>query len=326
MKVVFIHRSPRAGGFSLEELFHTVAAELRCAVDVVEYQAGPRKSILADAWHLRKMNADVYHVTGDITYIGLFLPWHKTVLTIPDIGHFLFGLRGVKRWFYKWFWMVWPIRAARAVTSISRATEDHIVQHLRIDRSHITTIDCCYSPLFKVVERPFHSACPVILQVGTTPYKNVPRLIAALKGIPCKLVLIGQLDESLLNVLSEGGVEYVNRVNLSHAEIAQAYVDCDMVAFVSVGEGFGVPIIEAQASGRPLITANIAPMSVVAGEGACTVSPLDVTEIRAGILRILRDDKFRTSVVEAGLRNAARFSPHEISQQYLTLYERVISK
>lgn len=323
MKVVHIHRQFKPGAFSLEELFRTVAAELCKDIEVIEYEAGPRKSILRDAWRLRKMNADIYHVTGDITYMALLLPWRKSVLTIPDIGHFLFSLHGLKRWIYKWLWLVWPIRTARAVTSISKATEDNMVEHLDIARSHITTIDCCHSPLFRYVPRPFNSECPVILQVGTKPYKNVPRLIAALRGIPCKLVLIGQLDEPTRQQLAECGTDYENRINLTHEQIAQAYVDCDIVSFVSIGEGFGVPIIEAQASGRPLITANIPPMSEVAGNGACQVSPLNVSEIRDGILRIIGDADYRRQIMEAGLRNAARYSPQTISGQYLAFYERM---
>ena len=268
------------------------------------------------------MRADIYHVTGDITYFALSLPHRKAVLTVPDIGHYLFGLRGFKRWIYKWLWLLWPIRAARAVTAISSETQDNIVSHLGILRNRIEIIGCCHSELFKPVIRPFNIACPVILQVGTRPYKNVPRLIEALRGIRCKLVLIGQLDATLTQKLAECGVDYVNRVNLTHEEIYRQYVECDIVSFVSIGEGFGVPIIEAQAVGRPVITANISPVREVAGDGACLVDPLDVSQIRKGILRIIADSDYRDQLVERGLRNTARYSPATISGQYLDLYRR----
>lgn len=320
MKVIFIHRRRREGDYSLEELFHAIADEMRKHAEVVEYENGTRWEIIRDAWRLRKMNADIYHVAGDINYMALLLPWRKTVLTITDIGNFQFGLRGLKRILYKWIWLLWPIRAACAVTSISKATEDNIVDHLGIARNHITTIDCCHSTLFQYHPHPFHMACPVILQVGTKPYKNVPRLIAALRGIPCKLVLIGQLDELTRQQLVECGTDYENRVNLTHEQIAQAYIDCDIVSFISIGEGFGVPIIEAQASGRTLITANISPMREVAGDGACLVDPLDISQIREGILRIINDSDYREKLVERGLRNAILYSPATISGQYLDLY------
>jgi glycosyltransferase involved in cell wall biosynthesis len=65
----------------------------------------------------------------------------------------------------------------------------------------------------------------------------------------------------------------------------EQYVKCDVVAFLSLGEEFRVPIMEAQAVARPLITSNISPMREVAGEGACLIDPLDVAQIRTGIQR-----------------------------------------
>ncbi|MBC7489459.1 MAG: glycosyltransferase [Glaciimonas sp.] len=322
MKVIHIHRQSKPGVFSIEELFHAVAAELREDIEVIEYEAGPRKSMLMDAWRIRKMKADVYHVTGDIHYMVLLLPWHKTVLTVHDIVHFLLDLKGIKRWLYKWIWLLLPIRTARAVTSISKTTVDRLVEHLGISRSKVIIIDNCHSPLFKQVPRAFNTACPVILQVGTRSNKNVPRLIAALRGIPCKLVLIGKLDESIQQQLNNCGTNYENRVNLSHAQIVQAYVDCDIVAFISLAEGFGVPIIEAQATGRPLVTSNIFPMIDVAGAAACLVPPTDLSGIREGFLRIINDDDYRSGIVAAGVLNAARYSPTAIRVRYLALYKR----
>jgi glycosyltransferase involved in cell wall biosynthesis len=148
-------------------------------------------------------------------------------------------------------------------------------------------------------------------------------LIEALRGIKCQLVLIGQLDSALRQQLIKCGIDYVNHVDLTHEEISRHYAACDIVSFISLGEGFGVPIIEAQASGRPLITANVSPMREVAGDGACLVDPLDVSQIREGILRIMTDSDYRDQLVERGLRNATRYSPATISGQYLDLYRRL---
>jgi glycosyltransferase involved in cell wall biosynthesis len=324
LKVVLIYRRQREGAYSIEELFHTIAGELQKSVEVIEYETGNRWNILRDVWRLRKMRADVYHVTGDISYLSLFLPHRKTVLTVHDIGHYLFGLQGFKRWIYKWLWMRWPMRAARVVTAVSKQTHDNIRRHLGIEGQHIETIENCHSSVFKPISNLFNTTCPVILQVGTKPYKNVPRLIEALRGIRCQLVLIGELDIALRQQLVECGVDYVNHVDLTHEEVARQYSACDIVSFVSLSEGFGVPIIEAQVSERPLITASVSPMREVAGEGACLVDPLAVPQIRAGILRIISDSDYRGHLVERGVRNAARYSPSTISNQYLDLYKRLI--
>ena len=323
MKVVLIYRKSRAGAYSIEELFHTIAGELGKQVEVIEYETGTRWSILRDACRLRKLKADIYHVTGDINYLVHLLPIKKTVLTVHDIGNYLFGLSGIKRWLYKWFWLVFPIRRAGAVTSISTETCENIVKHLGITGSRVKVIENCHSAIFKPVEKLFAVNCPVILQVGTKPYKNVPRLVEALKGLRCRLVLIGSLDEEIKQKLAECGVDYENYVGLTHEELYKQYVECDIVSFTSIGEGFGVPIIEAQASGRPLITSDVSPMREAAGEGACLVDPLDVSQIREGVRRIIADSDYRDQLVELGLHNVVRYSPATISDQYLNLYKRV---
>ena len=83
---------------------------------------------------------------------------------------------------------------------------------------------------------------------------------------------------------------YVNYTNLSQEAIIQQYIDCDMLSFVSTYEGFGMPIIEAQAIGRPVITSNIGAMKEVALDTACLVDPYDVESIKNGIQKLIREN------------------------------------
>lgn len=323
MTVVLIYRKRRAGVHSLEELFGALGKHLRTEVGVVEYEMGPRRRLPLDILQLRRLRADVYHVTGDVTYVAAMLPWAKTVVTVPDIGHYLHGLTGIKRAVYRLLWLTLPIRLARGIVAISRETQDQIVEYLGVERGRVEVVDCCYGPHFHAVQREFSTERPVILQVGTRAYKNVPRLVQALKGINCRLVLVGPVDDALEQLLDECGTEYESHVNLSSEELFQKYVNCDIVSFVSIGEGFGVPIIEAQAAGRPVITANVSPMKEVAGDGACLVDPLDVAAIRQGIQRIISDATYRRTLVENGATNAARYSSAAIGERYLALYRRI---
>lgn len=324
MKLVFVYRKQRPDAFSIEELFRTIARELRKQIEVIEYEVGERSSFLSDVRKLRSMNADIYHVTGDINYFIPFLPRGRTVLTVHDIGHYLFGLTGVKRQIYKWLWLRWPLRTASAVTCVSEETQKNICTHLKFPLNRLVFIQNCYSPLFYPVSKEFNTTCPTILQVGTKSYKNVPRLARALKGIRCRLVLIGKIDNELAQVMIEAGIDYINRTNISHKELVSEYVACDMVSFASIGEGFGVPIIEAQAVGRPLLTSDVSPLRDVAGSGACLVNPLSEESIRAGINRLIGDSTYRANLVANGLVNARRFSPTSTAERYLAIYKNLL--
>jgi glycosyltransferase involved in cell wall biosynthesis len=139
------------------------------------------------------------------------------------------------------------------------------------------------------------------------------------------LTIIGKLNESQVRELELSGIDYENKTNLSASQIITEYENCDIVGFASLYEGFGMPIIEAQRVGRPVVTSNCSSMPEVAGNGACLVDPLDVSSIRAGIQRVIEDQAFRESLVTNGFKNARRFEPDVIARQYLELYRSVFA-
>jgi glycosyltransferase involved in cell wall biosynthesis len=97
----------------------------------------------------------------------------------------------------------------------------------------------------------------------------------------------------------------------------------DIIALASSYEGFGMPILEGQAVGRPVITSNILSMPEVAGNAACLVDPYDPSSIRQGILKIIQDAAYRDELVRKGFANVKRFDPQVIALQYLDLYKKV---
>ena len=99
-----------------------------------------------------------------------------------------------------------------------------------------------------------------------------------------------------------------------------------MISFCSLLEGFGLPILEAQATGRPVITSNLSSMPEVAGNGALLVDPYDVNAIRKGILRIIQDGALRENLIVKGLENVKRFSPQKVADAYVELYRLIAEK
>jgi glycosyltransferase involved in cell wall biosynthesis len=325
MKVVLVYRPKRRGGYSIEELFRAVAGEIKRDVQVVEYETHGLWNLLSDVYVLRTMQGDIYHVTGDIHYMAVLLPWARTILTIHDLGHFLHTLSGLKKWFYKWLWLILPIRSAAALTAISEKTRIEIERHLKVARP-VTVVPNCYPAHFSHYPHRPMNAVPRLLQIGTSVHKNIYRIIEAVKGLDCCLVIIGVLNERIRQKIVEAGINFESYCDLTPQQLLNEYILADLVCFVSLYEGFGLPILEAQIVGRPVMTSRNPPMCDVASDSACLVDPCDVQAIRDGIKRILNDDDYRTLLVEKGYRNAARYAPAVVAQQYTTVYRDVAAQ
>lgn len=171
--------------------------------------------------------------------------------------------------------------------------------------------------------KAFNAENPRILQVGTAPRKNVSRLVSAIEGLRCNLHLVGPLSDEIERHLKSCRIDYENSVNIGDAELLKAYDKADIVVFVSLEEGFGMPIIEAQATGRPVIVSDLSPMRDIAGAGALVVDPTDIEAIRTAIRRIVEDEGTRDRIIAAGLENVKRFNANEIAEQYVQVYRRI---
>jgi glycosyltransferase involved in cell wall biosynthesis len=176
------------------------------------------------------------------------------------------------------------------------------------------------------VPREFNVQRPTVLLIGTLPHKNLERMVQALAAIPCRLRIVGRLTGQQRTLLEKLGHEFVNEFDLTTAQMAHAYRECDVVGFASLFEGFGMPILEGQASGRPVVTSRQSPMQEVAGEGACLVDPNDVESIRAGFARVIGDAAYRSGLIEHGLRNVAQYRPERVAVMYLDLYRELTAR
>jgi len=326
IRVTYFQRRPQTAYFSVERLFEGVRMALTGAVQarvaVSRYPSRGPWRLLYNMIEAVFRQGDVNHITGDVHYLALLLQKRRTVLTILDLVtvHRLGGLR--KRLFlYFWYWL--PIKRSAMITVISAATRMDLLRHVRVAPDKIRIIHCCISPAFHPDLRPFNAANPVILQIGTGPNKNLERVAEALVGLPCRLRIVGRISpqqEAHLNLL---GLAFTSVADVTDEQMIEEYRQCDLLVFASTYEGFGLPIAEAQATGRPVVTSDLLSMPEVAGKAACLVDPFVVAGIRAGIMKVVHDSGYRENLVATGLVNVERFKAETIAQQYTALYEEI---
>ncbi len=320
MNVVFLHRKPLNGMFSIETVFGLVKNRLSSIVTISDFYASG--NVIADGFRTVMLTADVFHITGHVHYFGLFLPGKKTVLTIHDVGHYEKTLKGIKKWIYKMLWFYLPLKRVQTITTISNFTKQRICHHFNIAPERVRVIYNPVDPQYRPGQ-PQRNRVPVILQIGSGHNKNLDNLVEAVRGIECKLVLVNRLNPSMLKRLTDYGIVYEQKFNLSKSELLETYQKSDILFFASTYEGFGLPIIEAQACGIPVITSNFGSMQEITenGQSAHLVDPTSVPEITAGIHKIVNDDVYRLRLIENGFVNSKRFSNDVIAMHYWELYQ-----
>lgn len=329
MKIVHFQRWPPPGIYSVERLFEDIRSALPADIAVeVRINRYPSKGLWRrgyDLLYAARHQGDINHVTGDVHYLTYLLDRRRTILTVHDCVT-LERLRGFKRWVFWFFWYWLPEKRCTVITVVSESTKQELLRYLHCDPDKITVIHNPVSDEFAARPKTFDKVTPRILQVGTTQNKNLPRVAEALKGLPCRLAIIGPLSEEQVNALKRCGIDYENHVGLSREALLAQYHQADLVMFASLYEGFGLPIIEANAVGRPVITSRLYSMPEVGGDAACYVDPYEVNAIRAAVETIIHDVDYRQQLIENGFRNVERFRLSAVVAQYAALYRRLKAK
>lgn len=323
MKITFYLRDLRQGNYSIEKIFHAVADQLKDQSEISFFYVDSSKGFLRNLLSARKAQGDVNHITGDVNWLIFGLDKRKTIITVHDLGHFENTLTGLKKWIYKHLWLLIPFKKAQLLTSISEFTKSRIKYHFGFHQKIVVIHNPLIQNKSSIVKRAFNQEKPNILQIGIMQNKNLERLIHAAKDLDCHLILIRDLDETTKQQLRQKKISFECYSDVSEELLQELYLRTDILFFASTYEGFGLPIIEAQAYRIPVITSNLCSMPEVAGHNSLLVDPYSVNAIRDGLRKIINNESFREDLVRHGEENVKRFKIEIISRKYLQLYHRV---
>jgi glycosyltransferase involved in cell wall biosynthesis len=251
------------------------------------------------------------------------------VVTIHDLSFErdpkLMGARD--RFFFRTM-VPWSVRRAARVLAVSERTKRDLVERYGLQEDKIVVIPNGVDPAF-TPDGPGTVGEPYLLFVGSLQLRKDPLTAIealALTGADLRLVLAGpdkgaggEARRAVARLGLNGRVEFAGHVD--KPELAALYRSAQCLVFPSRYEGFGLPVVEAMASGTPVVTTSAGAVPEVAGEAAILVEPGNPVALAGGIERALAD---RKRLVQAGLERAARFSWEETARRTLEVYRELV--
>lgn len=219
-----------------------------------------------------------------------------------------------------------------------------VMDYFGVAENRITAIHLGVDPQFH--PRPSTEVQPLLARQGLSldgytlcvatiePRKNIGRLLQAFRDLPREvkrrwpLVLCGgqgwksaEIHEQIQHGQREGWLRYLGFVTQS--ELPILYAGAHGFIFPSLYEGFGLPVIEAMASGIPVLTSDLSVFPEISGGAALLVNPHDVTALREGIIRMSTDEEWRRQAKARGLQQAMTMDWDRCTQQTVSLYQKI---
>jgi glycosyltransferase involved in cell wall biosynthesis len=230
-------------------------------------------------------------------------------------------------------------RRADFIITISEHTKKDLMRLLAIPEEKIRVIlpgvnHSVFKPRDKIQARE-RLGLPeddhLILNVSSDePRKNVETLIEALRLLSnelenVKFVHIGALSKKSQDLVQQYALEkqVINHLRVNEEELAVWYCAADVFVFPSFYEGFGLPPLEAMASGCPVICSDRASLPEVVGKAALLIDPRETQNLVLAIKRVLMDTSRQAEMVRTGLEQAAKFSWAKAARQCYDYYEDI---
>lgn len=234
---------------------------------------------------------------------------------------------------------------ANALITDSETVRQELIAHYSVAPQRVTAVplgvDVSFRPCIKeelhpVLERYGLAHGQYMLSVGTLePRKKLDQLITAYAGLPAQLRALfplvltgasGWLNDRARPLIergqAEGWLRYLGFV--PQVDLPAIYAGAHAFAMISIYEGFGLPLLEAMASGVPVLTSDRSCMPEVTAGAALLVDPDDVAAIRAQLLRLIEDNLWRSDAKACGLKRAATLTWDRCIEQTVEVYRSVV--
>ncbi len=276
---------------------------------------------------LKKYEVDVFFSPDSYVSLGTDVP---QLVTIHDLAfeHFPEGIGWLKRKYYQYYMPRFANKASH-IFAVSEYTKSDLCQSYGVDKTKVSVsyngadVDK-FKPVGDVItselKNKYSSGCDYFLYVGAQhPRKNIVNLLLAFQEFKrkssclTKLILVGReawgnQEMEWVYESHEFREDIIFTGRVSDKELVGLYSGAIALTYIPFFEGFGIPIIEAHASGTCVITSNVSSMPEVLGDGGLVVDPNNVQQIADVMMSIHSDVPLRKSYEVAGFKNVKRFS------------------
>ncbi len=297
---------------------------------------------------LRQIPADLFHIPLNRVPLLMRTPY---VVTIHDMASLLYDQGKSWRNSLRQYFFRRGLLRADTVIAVSASTRRDIENLMGVPRSRIRLVYSAPSPEFfvrtgaeaqereRILER-YQIQYPFLLYAGAIrPQKNIPRLVEAFALVrtaladhpqyrDLRLIIVGDeitrypsVRQAVMQSRVEDAVRFLGFVPFDTMRVF--YEAATAFVFPSLYEGFGLPPLEAMASGTPVITSSTSSLPEVVGDAAMLVNPENVFDIARGIKEVLLNPPLRSQLIEAGRIHVAKYSWKRTAQQVLEIYREI---
>lgn len=304
------------------------------------------RELVALSWKLFRLKLDLYHATH---YVLPAVVPGRVVVTIHDIIHLLYPefLPSRLAFLYAQRMLRRSLLRANRIIAVSQNTKADLMHHFEVDGRKIQVV---YNGVDETFRRRLPPADlerwlrdlglrrPYLLFVGNPEkaHKNLDRVVQAL----ARALKIHPFEGNLVCVGDRGSAQFKIRQRAEQCGVAERlqflghvaeealpaiYQGAMLFLYPTLYEGFGLPVVEAMASGVPVITSNTSSLKEIAEGYAHLVDPLNLDAMARAIAHCMADEKHRASLAKLGLRRSQDFRWDRTAEKTMEIYRAAMT-